>query len=80
MPECDVKWALGSIIGTKLVGSFIIKVNLENLAMPTRLEKVTFHSKPKERQSQRIFKLLNIPHASKVMLKILQARLFHYVN
>ena len=27
-----------------------------------------------------MFKLLNIPHASKVMLKIFQARLFHYVN
>ena len=52
----------------------------------SRLEKVSFHSNPKERQCQRIFKLLNyctsalISHASKVMLKILQARLQQYVN
>ena len=44
----------------------------------TRLEKVSFHSNPKERQCQRMLKL---PHncsyltASKVTLKILQARL-----
>ena len=51
--------------------------------MPTRLEKVTFHSKPKERQCQRMLKqctIALISHASKVMLKILQARLQHYVN
>ena len=44
----------------------------------TGLEKVSFHSNPKERQCQRMFKLLHnciISHASKVMLKILQARL-----
>ena len=31
----------------------------ENLAVATGLEKVSFHSNPKERQSQRMFKL---PH------------------
>ena len=39
--------------------------------------KVSFHSIPKERQYQRMFKLLQIvliSHASKVMLKILQVR------
>ena len=44
---------------------------------------VSFHSNPKERQCQRIFKLLHITlisHASKVMLKILQARFQQYVN
>ena len=57
--------------------------NLENLAVATGLEKVSFHSNPKERQCQRMLKL---PHncihltASKVMLKILQARLQQYVN
>ena len=57
--------------------------NLENLAVATGLEKVTFHSNPKERQGQRMLKL---PHScthlthSKVMLKILQARLQQYVN
>ena len=57
--------------------------NLENLAMATGLEKVTFHPNPKERQCQRTLKLLTITlisHASKVMLKILQARLQQYVN
>ena len=31
--------------------------NLENSVMGTRLEKVNFHSNPKERQCQRMFKL-----------------------
>ena len=33
--------------------------NLENLAVFTELEKVNFHSNPKERQCQRMFKLLH---------------------
>ena len=33
--------------------------NLENLAVATGLEKVSFHSNPKERQCQRMLKL---PH------------------
>ena len=51
--------------------------------MATGLEKVSFHSNPKERQWQRMLKLPTIAlisHASKVMLKILQARLQQYVN
>ena len=57
--------------------------NLENSAVVTGLEKVSFHSNPKERQRQRMLKLLHnafISHASKVMLKILQARVQQYVN
>ena len=57
--------------------------NLENSAVATGLEKVSFHSNSKERQCQRIFKLLHnalISHASKVKLKILQARLQQYVK
>ena len=58
--------------------------NLENSAVATGLEKVRFHSNPKERQYQRMFTLLHIIslilYASKVMLKILQARLQQYVN
>ena len=99
--------------------------NLENSAVATGLEKVSFHSNPKERQCQRMLILLLlshfsrvrlcatpqtaahqaplslgfsrqehwsglpfpyyriialISHASKVMLKILQARLQQYVN
>ena len=57
--------------------------NLENSAVATGLEKVSFHSNPKERQSQRMLKLCTtalISHASKVMLKIFRARLQQYVN
>ena len=51
--------------------------------MATGLEKVSFHSNPKERKFQRMFKLLhNGTHLtySKVMLKILQARLQQCMN
>ncbi|MCW0925848.1 reverse transcriptase family protein [Streptococcus anginosus] len=51
--------------------------------MATGLEKVSFHSNPKERQCQRMLNyhtIALISHASKVMLKILQARLQQYVN
>ena len=51
--------------------------------MTTGLEKVSFHSHPKERQCQRMLRLpaqLHSPHTSKVMLKILQARVQQYVN
>ena len=57
--------------------------NLENSAGAIGLEKVHFHSNPKERQCQRMLKLLHnalISNPSKVMLKILQARLQQYVN
>ena len=57
--------------------------NLENSAVATGLEKISFHSNPKERQCQRMLKLphnLLISHASKVMPKILQARLQQYMN
>ena len=57
--------------------------NLENSTVATGLEKVSFHSNPKERQCQRMLKLphnCTHSHASKVMLKILQARLQQYVN
>ena len=61
---------------------------LENSAVATGLEKVSFHSNPKERQCQRMLctfysyycTIAVISHASKVMLKILQARLQQYVN
>ena len=48
--------------------------HLENSAVATGLEKVSFHSNPKERKYQRMFKLPhNCTHlASKIMLKILQ--------
>ena len=57
--------------------------NLENSAVATGLEKVSFHPNPKERQCQRMLNnriIAFISHASKVMLKILQARLQQYLN
>ena len=53
-------------------------VLLENSTVATGLEKVSFHSNPKERQCQRMFKL---PHnCTHLKLKILQARLQQYLN
>ena len=46
--------------------------------MDTGLEKVRFHSSPKECSNYRIIALIS--HASKVILKILQARLQQYMN
>ena len=73
--ECEVKWALGSLTMNKASGGDGIPVelfqilkddaalnmpaNLENSAVATGLEKVSFHSSPKERQCQRMLKL---PH------------------
>ena len=72
--ECEVKWALGSITMNKASGSDGIPIelfqilkdaaakvpeNLENSAMATGLEKVSFHSNPKEGQYQRMLKLLH---------------------
>ena len=66
--ECEVKWTLGSITLSKasvcdgipvelfqiLKGDSVnMPANLENSAVATGLEKVSFHSNPKER----LFKL-----------------------
>ena len=51
--------------------------------MVTGLEKIGFHSNPKERQCQRMLKVLHIElfsHASKVMIIILQMRLQQDMN
>ena len=96
--EYEVKWALESITTNKASGGKGIPVelfeilkddahnmpaNLENSAVATGLEKVSFHSNPKERQCKECSNYCTIAlisHASKVMLKILQARLQQYVN
>ena len=56
--------------------------NLENSAVATGLEKVCFHSNPQERPKEcsNYRTIALVSHASKVMLKILQARLQQYVN
>ena len=64
--ECEVKWALENITMNKASGGDEIPVelfqilkddDLENSAVATGLEKVSFHSNPKERQCQRMLKL-----------------------
>ena len=76
--ECEVKWALESIITNKALGGDGIPAELFKIlkddavkvlhsifqqiwktAVATGLEKVSFHSNPKERQCQRMLKL---PH------------------
>ena len=92
--ECEVKWALGSISMNKASGGDGIPVelfqilkgdaalnmpaNLENSAVATELEKVSFHSIPKRlnaKECSNYHTIALISHASKVMLKILQTRL-----
>ena len=57
--------------------------NLKNSAVAKGLEKVSFHSNPKEehaKECSNYHTIAFISHASKVMLKILQARLQQYMN
>ena len=57
--------------------------NLENSAVDTGLEKVNFIPIPKKgnaKECSNYRTIALISHASKVMLKILQARLQKYVN
>ena len=58
--------------------------NLENSAVATGLEKVSFHSNPKKKgnakECSNYRTIALISYASKVMLKILQARIQQYVN
>ena len=54
--------------------------NLENSAVTKGLEKVSFHSNPKERECSNYCTIALTSHTSKVMLKILQARLQQYMN
>ena len=57
--------------------------NLENSAVATGLEKASFHPIPKKgnpKECSNDHTVVLISHASKVMLKILQARLQQYVS
>ena len=60
-----------------------MSANLVNSSVATGLEKVSFHSNPKERQFKECSNyctIVLISHASKLMLKSLQARVQQYVN
>ena len=57
--------------------------NLENSAVATGVEKVSFHSNPKKGNAEECSNyhiVALILQSSKVMLKILQARLHQYMN
>ena len=57
--------------------------NLENSAVATGLEKVNFHSNPKERHAKECSNygtIALISRVSKVILKILQVQLQQYMN
>ena len=57
--------------------------NLENAAVTTGLEKISFHSNPKKgnaKEYSNYCTIALISHAGNVMLKILQDRLQQYVN
>ena len=57
--------------------------NLENSAVATGLEKISFYLVPKKgnaKECSNSCTVALISHASKVMLKILQARLQQYMN
>ena len=93
--ECKVRWALESITTNTASGGDGAPVELFQVlkddavkvihsicqqiwktAMATGLEKVSFHSNPKDVPKE----CSNYSHASKAMLKILQARPQQYVN
>ena len=60
-----------------------MSANLENSSVATGLEKVSFHSNPKKNSAKECSNYHTIgliSHASKVMLKILQARLQQYMK
>ena len=76
--ECEVRWALGSIITNEASGGDGIPVEVFQIlkgdavkvlhsicqqiwetAVATGLEKVSYHSNSKERQCQRMLKLLH---------------------
>ena len=57
--------------------------NLENSAVATGLEKVSFHPNPQKdnaKDCSNYHTIALISHGSKVMLKILQVRLQQYMN
>ena len=57
-----------------------MSANLENSAVATGLEKSVFIPIPKKGNAQECNTIALISHASKVVLKILQARLQQYMN
>ena len=101
--ECEVKWALGSIITNKASGGDVIPVELSQILKddavkvlhsicqqiwrtqqcPQDWKRSVFIPIPKKgnaKECSNYHTIALISHASKVMLKILQARLQQYMN
>ena len=101
--ECEVKWALGSIMMNKASGGDGIPVELFQILKddavkvlhsicqqmwktqqwPQDWKRSVFIPVPKKgnaKECSNYFTIVLISHASKVMIKILQARLQQYVN
>ena len=87
--ECKVKWTLGSITTNKATGGDRIPaelrmpVGLENWKWPQDWKRSVFIPIPKKgnaKECSNYHTIALISQASKVMLKILQARLQQYVN
>ena len=64
----------------KVAHSIYIAANLENSAVATGLERVSFHSNSKERQCKECSNYHTIALISHAMFQILQARLQQYMN
>ena len=101
--ECEIKWALGSIITNKASGGDGIPVELFQILTddavkvlqsicqqiwktqqwPQDWQRSVFISIPKKgnaKECSNYYTIALISHTSKVMLKILQARLQQYMN
>ena len=94
--ECEVKQTLGSVTTNQMNGGDGIPAELFNILKDDavkvlhsvcqqiwKTQQWSLYSNPKEEQCQRMLKYhitALVSHASKVMLKILQAKLQQYVN
>ena len=91
--ECEVKCALGSITTNKARGgdecqlgcsesaALNMPANLENSAVATGLKNISFSFQSQRKAMSKNVQITTLTsHASKVMFKILQARLQQYMN
>ena len=103
IPECEIKWTIGSITVNKASGGDVIAIELFQILKddvvkvlhsicqqiwktqqwPHDWKRSIFIPIPKKGNAKgcsNYCKIALVSHASKVMLKILQARLQQYVN
>ena len=101
--ECEIKWALGSIMTDKATGSHGISAELFQILKEDDVKVlhsicqqicktqqwlqdwkrsvfISISKKGNAKECSNYHKIARIPHASKVTLKILQARLQQYMN